>query len=65
MNPTTLKMKWLIIDTTTNGTAWFAAIASWQQELDIWIKVVAGLSAIALSWITIYIKVKNYNKGKE
>ncbi len=65
MNPAAIKMKTLIWDAFLNGSAWGGAIATWQQDLDSWIKMLAGASAIILSWITIYFKIKNDNKNKE
>jgi hypothetical protein len=57
-------MKSLIYDTFINGSAWIGTILTWQQELDFWIKIMAGASAVILSWVTIYIKIKNDRKNK-
>lgn len=65
MNPSSIiRMKSLISDAFVNGSAWLGVVATWQQDLDFWIKVVAGGSAIILSWVTIYLKIKNDNKNK-
>lgn len=57
-------MKSLIYDTLINGSAWAGVVATWMQDIDAWVKLVAGLSAIILSWVTIYFKIKNDSKSK-
>ncbi len=57
-----LRMKVFLADAAANGYVWFGAVASWQADFDYWIKIMAGISAIAVSWITIYLKLKNKNK---
>ncbi len=65
MNPLAiLRMKSLIMDAIINGLTWLGAAATWRTDLDYWIKIAAGASAIILSWITIYIKLKNDKKNK-
>ncbi len=64
MNPFQLKMKSFAIDVTTNASAWIGAITSWQVDFDYWIRILAGMAAIAVSFVTIYFKVKNKGKDK-
>ncbi len=64
MNPTQLKMKSFVIDLTANCSVWFGAITTWQVDFDYWIRVTAGMAAVAVSFVTIYFKIKNNGKDK-
>lgn len=57
-------MKSLIFDTFANCYVWLGAIAAWQEDFAQWIKVIAGVSAITLTWVTIYFKVKKNGQDK-
>jgi hypothetical protein len=59
MNPAVIKMKSLLFDVFANGYLWTGVITQWRDGLDYWIKIAVGLSAIALSWVTIYIRLKD------
>jgi len=67
MSPQSIKMKFTIADVASNGYAWIAAIFSWntpiaQADVEFFLRTVMTLSAIGVSAVTIYYKVKN--KGK-
>lgn len=65
MNFISLKMKSLIFDLLINGTAWTGFLLNWREDLDYWVKIFAGLSAIALSWVTIWVRTKNSNNKQK
>ncbi len=55
-------MRNFVADLTTNGYAWFAAIAVWQENMEFCIRVFVGISAVMVSLVTIYFKFKNNGK---
>lgn len=62
MNPLSVKMKALIFDASANFGAWFGFITTWRVDLDYWIRITAGLGAVAVSIVTIYYKIKKNGK---
>lgn len=67
MSHPALKMKFPISDLAANGYAWLATIVSWsthinQADVEFFLRVLMTLSAIAVSAVTVYYKIKN--KGK-
>jgi hypothetical protein len=58
MNLVPLKMKLFLIDILANGGVWTGVITTWQQDVDYWVKLMAGVSAIILAWVTIYVRLK-------
>jgi len=69
MSPQAIKMKFTLTDLASNGYAWLATIFSWnvpidQAGLEFILRVLMTLSAIAVSIVTIYYKVKNSGKDK-
>ncbi len=61
-------MKFTLTEFATNGYAWLATIFSWNQnihqaDVEFCLRVLMTLSAIALSIVTVYYKVKNGGKN--
>lgn len=55
-------MKPVINDIVSNTAVWVGAIAAWQVDFEYWVKIIAGIGAIALSAVSIYYKVINNGK---
>lgn len=67
MSPNVLKMKPYLSDLTLNGYAWLGTLVSWsgkinQPDVEFFLRTLMTGSAIALTIVTIYYKIKN--KGK-
>lgn len=69
MSPHILKMKFSISDLVTNAYAWLGTIVSWgtdikQADVEFCLRVLMTISAIAVSTVTVWYKVKNNGKDK-
>jgi len=67
MSPHIFKMKPYISDLTVNAYAWLGTIISWntnihQADVEFCLRVLMTISAIAVSVVTVYYKIRN--KGK-
>lgn len=58
------RVKILMADLFINCIAWLGVAASWKEELEFSVKILAGLGAIAVSVVTVYYKVKYNGKDK-
>jgi len=69
MSPHFSKMKFTISDLAANSYAWLGTIVSWgtdikQADVEFCLRVLMTLSAIAVSAVTVWYKVKNNGKDK-
>lgn len=69
MSPHILKMKFSLSDIGANAYAWLGTIVSWgtdihQADVEFCLRVLMTISAIAVSVVTVYYKIKNNGKSQ-
>lgn len=47
------------------GTLGAVTVASWQQELEWWLRMVAIVSGIVIAWLTFYLDRKRKHRKRE
>lgn len=49
----------------SNLGAWLAAIGTWKEDLEFWLRIIATIAAIALSVVSIFLQVKKSGVSKK
>lgn len=57
-------MRIFFADLLANVYVWFGAIAVWKEDLDYWLKIAVGASALIVSAVTVYYKIKKNGGDK-
>jgi hypothetical protein len=53
-----------VTDILTNSFVWLGTIAVWQQDIEIITRTLVAVSAITVSAVTVYYKIKRNGEDK-